>query len=187
MRNLFARAAAPLRRQKKHKSLTKNINEVKVSSRCRENGSGRSKRWWECPRKTGDEEMFHRTNFNLLLLSGRSCNKLQIVKSRTPLGAHFKSAQRFCLLVSDLAWRTGRLRCSCCSVAPHLVGSTLAEIETLSPEVFSWHLYDHLLLPIATPTAALAIAFTINLTTHTPSCLPLTRGSQLQSSAEFWR
>lgn len=111
-----------------------------------------------------------------------NCRSLRVW---TPLGPHFKRAQKFCLLVSDLAWRMGRLWCSCLSIAPHLVGSTLAEIETLSPKVFSWHLYDHLLLPIATPTGALAIPFTINLTTRTPNRLPLIHGSQLQRSSEF--
>lgn len=191
MQPLFAQPAAPLWRQQKcetvNNSLTKVINEVKVLSRCREKRVGGIKsKWWEGLRKKqGIKRCFTgQTSTSYSFLDGLviNCRSLRVW---TPLGPHFKRAQTFCLLVSDLAWRMGRLWCSCLSIAPHLVGSTLAEIETLSPKVFSWHLYDHLLLPIATPTGALAIPFTINLTTQTPNRLPLIHGSQLQRSSEF--
>lgn len=56
--------------------------------------------------------------------------------------------------------------------------------DFVSPEVFLWHLYEHLVSPIAAPIAILAVPLAINPTTHSPNCPPLTPGSQLHSSSD---
>lgn len=138
-------------------------------------------RHWE---KRGDEETFHRTNFDLSLLAGRCCNKLQVVKGLDTSWHPLQKKSK----VLPVSFRCGMedgqvviqllLRAST-SGWQHLGWNW----DFVSPEVFLWHLYEHLLLPIAAPTGVLAVSLTINPTTHTPDCPPLTPGSQLQSSS----
>lgn len=139
--------------------------------------------------KRGNEETFHWTNFNLSLLAGQCCNKLQVVKG---LDTSWHPLQKNSEVL-PVSFRFGMddgqvviqlLLLAFTSGWQHLGWNG----DFVSPEVFLWHLYEHLLLAIASPTGVLAVFLTINLTAHTPNCHTLAPHSWLQScsSSQRW-
>lgn len=128
--------------------------------------------------------MFHRTNFDLSLRAGRCCNKLQVVKGLDTSWHQLQKKSQVLPVSFRFGMEDGQvviqllLRAST-SGWQHLGWNW----DYVSPEVSLWHLYEHLLLPIAAPTGVLAVSLAVNPTTHTPDCPPLTPGSQLQSSS----